>query len=65
MLRVMRNHRRAAHGRTEGYEACRSTRCRSTTPTAPTSELVAHAKQSWDKALTLGEATATATRRPP
>jgi ribonucleoside-diphosphate reductase alpha chain len=29
MLRVIRNHRRAAHGEVTGYEDCRSTRCRS------------------------------------
>ena len=34
MLRVMRNHRRAAHGEAAGYEALTPTRCRSTTPTA-------------------------------
>jgi ribonucleoside-diphosphate reductase alpha chain len=54
MLRVMRNHRRAAHGETEGYEACRSTRWRSTTPTAPTRSWW-HATAAWDKALELAK----------
>ena len=33
----------------------RSSRCRSITPTAPTSRLVALAKSAWDEALALGE----------
>ncbi|MDA4846729.1 vitamin B12-dependent ribonucleotide reductase [Hoeflea poritis] len=55
MLRVMRNHRRAAHGETAGYEKL------STNPVAlahddcPDEELVTHAKAAWDKAVELGE----------
>src|SRR5690606_6850573 len=55
MLRVIRNHRRAAHGETTGYEAL------SVNPVAlihsenPDQDLVAHAKAAWDKALKLGE----------
>ncbi|NKK32387.1 vitamin B12-dependent ribonucleotide reductase [Rhizobium leguminosarum] len=55
MLRVIRNHRRAAHGETSGYEAL------SINPVAlihsenPDQDLVAHAKSAWDKALELGE----------
>jgi ribonucleoside-diphosphate reductase alpha chain len=55
MLRVIRNHRRAAHGETDGYEglaippvALDAARC----PDAP---LVAAAKRAWDRALALGE----------
>ena len=61
MLRVIRNHRRAAHGERTGYEKV-------ATPPLPLDEkacatlgengeaLVAHAKAAWDKALQLGEA---------
>jgi ribonucleoside-diphosphate reductase alpha chain len=64
MLRVMRNHRRAAHGEaTMATRACRSIRCRSTTPTARTTSW-SHATAAWDKALSLAQRTATATRRP-
>ncbi|KGD99626.1 vitamin B12-dependent ribonucleotide reductase [Rhizobium sp. YS-1r] len=55
MLRVIRNHRRAAHGETSGYEAL------SVNPVAlvhsdnPDQDLAAHAKAAWDKALELGE----------
>ncbi|KQY14694.1 vitamin B12-dependent ribonucleotide reductase [Rhizobium sp. Root482] len=55
MLRVIRNHRRAAHGETQGYEGL------SVNPVAlihgecPDQDLVAHATAAWDKALELGE----------
>jgi len=55
MLRVIRNHRRAAYGETAGYEGL------SVNPVAlihsenPDQELAAHAKAAWDKALELGE----------
>lgn len=60
MLRVIRNHRRAAHGDRNGYEKV-------ATPPVPLDHkgiaathagyhaLSAHAKSAWDKALTLGE----------
>ncbi len=55
MLRVMRNHRRAAYGAAVGYEGVR-------TPPVPIDEselkdkeLIAHARRAWDIALTLGE----------
>ena len=60
MLRVIRNHRRAAHGERTGYEKV-------ATPPVPLDNkaceslgengaaLVAHAKAAWDLALTLGE----------
>ncbi|MDP2120471.1 MAG: vitamin B12-dependent ribonucleotide reductase [Hoeflea sp.] len=55
MLRVIRNHRRAAHGESSGYESL------SVNPVAlihgdcPDQDLIAHAKAAWDKALELGE----------
>jgi len=54
MLRVIRNHYRAARGETSGYEAL------STNPVAldhaacPVADLPAHAVAAWDKALSLG-----------
>jgi ribonucleoside-diphosphate reductase alpha chain len=55
MLRVMRNHRRAAYGERTGYEQM-------TTPPVPLDhaaivdrQLSARAKLAWDRALTLGE----------
>ena len=55
MLRVIRNHRRAAYGETQGYEGL------SVNPVAlihgecPDQDLIAHATAAWDKALELGE----------
>ena len=55
MLRVMRNHRRAAHGERDGYEKL------STNPVAlihddcPDAELIEHATAAWDRAVKLGE----------
>ncbi len=60
MLRVMRNHRRAAYGERTGYEKV-------ATPPVPLDhvaclalgengqDLIAHAKAAWDRALALGE----------
>jgi len=60
MLRVIRNHRRAAHGERTGYEKV-------ATPPVPLDpkagatlgengeQLIAHAKAAWDRALMLGE----------
>jgi len=60
MLRVMRNHRRAAYGERQGYEKISQ-------PPVPLDHaacealgsngaaLIAHAKAAWDKALALGE----------
>ncbi len=61
MLRVIRNHRRAAHGERTGFEKV-------ATPPVPLDHaacqilgenggnLIAHATQAWDRALALGEA---------
>ena len=68
MLRVMRNHRRAAHGETHRLREGRDRRrCGSTTPRCPRrARLVAHAKRAWDRALDARRgSTATATRRRP
>jgi ribonucleoside-diphosphate reductase alpha chain len=56
MLRVMRNHRRAAYGERTGYEQM-------TNPPVPLDHkacrdqaMAEHAKRAWDRALSLGEA---------
>ena len=55
MLRVIRNHRRAAHGNPAAMRRSPSIRCRSTTPPArrPTSSRTRPG--AWDDALALGE----------
>ncbi|GMG81102.1 vitamin B12-dependent ribonucleotide reductase [Paralimibaculum aggregatum] len=55
MLRVIRNHRRAAHGHT-GYEALRTLPVALDAANCPDPELVSRARASWDAALELGEA---------
>jgi len=55
MLRVIRNHRRAAHGERTGYEKVATPPVPLDQGTCPDAELIAHAKAAWDKALTLGE----------
>src|SRR5215471_12282938 len=59
MLRVIRNHRRAAHGEKTGYEKLATppvrldhTACRAASGNFPA--LVDHAVHAWDRALTLG-----------
>ena len=61
MLRVIRNHRRAAHGEKTGYEKIAQppvrldhVACEPASGNFP--GLVAHAKKAWDDALALGEA---------
>ncbi len=55
MLRVIRNHRRAAYGSgADEYEGITSTVMAIDAETAP-AELVSAARQSWDMALSLGE----------
>jgi ribonucleoside-diphosphate reductase alpha chain len=56
MLRVMRNHRAAAYGKTDGYEAVNVNPVALDHANCPDKRLVDLAKQSWDEALTLGEA---------
>ncbi|GAA4524010.1 vitamin B12-dependent ribonucleotide reductase [Chelativorans composti] len=55
MLRVIRNHRRAAYGETEGYEELHTNPVPLKAEDCPWPELVAHARAAWDKALELGE----------
>ncbi|WP_439140279.1 adenosylcobalamin-dependent ribonucleoside-diphosphate reductase, partial [Roseicyclus sp.] len=56
MLRVMRNHRAAAHGMTEGYEQLNVAPVPLDHGNCPDQHLVALARQAWDEALSLGEA---------
>src|SRR5712672_746321 len=60
MLRVIRNHRRAAHGETTGYEKIATppvrpdhAACQTLSQNMP--RLVEHACRAWDRALALGE----------
>ncbi|RZM97287.1 vitamin B12-dependent ribonucleotide reductase [Bradyrhizobium genosp. SA-3] len=55
MLRVIRNHRRAAHGEASGYEALSVNPVPLDHASCPQTDLVAHAKAAWDAALQLGE----------
>ncbi len=55
MLRVMRNHRRAAYGETTGYEDLNIAPVALKVQDCPDSRLVDHAQKAWDKALTLGQ----------
>ena len=55
MLRVMRNHRRAAHGERQGYEKVSQPPVPLDLASCPDQNIVAHAKAAWDKALALGE----------
>ncbi len=55
MLRVIRNHRRAAHGEAEGYEFLNVAPVALDHANIPQGDLGAHAKAAWDRALSLGE----------
>ena len=55
MLRVIRNHRRAAYGESRGYEALAVNPVPLDYASVPQADIVAHAKAAWDKALELGE----------
>ncbi len=55
MLRVIRNHRRAAWGEAAGYEAVNVTPVPLDHANCPDQGLVALAKTAWDEALALGE----------
>jgi len=56
MLRVMRNHRRAAYGASVGYEAVRTAPVALDETELRDRDLVTHARKAWDDAVTLGEA---------
>ena len=55
MLRVMRNHRRAAYGHVEGYEKLSTTPVPLDHDSCPDKKLVDHACRAWDKALEGGQ----------
>ncbi|WP_313196230.1 vitamin B12-dependent ribonucleotide reductase [Shinella zoogloeoides] len=55
MLRVMRNHRRAAYGETAGYEALSVNPVALVHAECSDPALIAHATAAWDKAVALGE----------
>ena len=56
MLRVMRNHRRAAYGERTAYEQMNTPPVPLVHTDNPDQKLAEHAKRAWDRALTLGEA---------
>ncbi|HEX7966937.1 MAG TPA: vitamin B12-dependent ribonucleotide reductase, partial [Stellaceae bacterium] len=55
MLRVIRNHRRAAHGETAGYEELAILPVPLDAANCPDQALVQAARHAWDAALALGE----------
>ena len=55
MLRVMRNHRRAANGQVTGYEKLQVKPIPHDIKNCPDTDLSKLAKKTWDKALQLGE----------
>ena len=55
MLRVVRNHRRAAHGEATGYEALSVAPVPLDAAMLRDVRLAEHARSAWDKALALGE----------
>ncbi|MFC3072632.1 vitamin B12-dependent ribonucleotide reductase [Shinella pollutisoli] len=55
MLRVMRNHRRAAYGEAAGYEALSVNPVALVHADCSDPALVEHAKAAWDRAVELGE----------
>ncbi|MFQ5786126.1 MAG: vitamin B12-dependent ribonucleotide reductase [Alphaproteobacteria bacterium] len=55
MLRVIRNHRRAAYGRAEGYERLAIAPVPLNADDCPDRALVSAARSAWDEALALGE----------
>jgi ribonucleoside-diphosphate reductase alpha chain len=55
MLRVVRNHRRAAYGETSGYEGLHINPVALDAPNCPQADLVEAAQNAWTNALALGE----------
>ncbi|RIA54956.1 vitamin B12-dependent ribonucleotide reductase [Dichotomicrobium thermohalophilum] len=55
MLRVMRNHRRAAHGQIDGYEKLNTPPVPLNAAACPEPRVAEAACDAWDKALALGE----------
>ncbi len=56
MLRVMRNHRRAAYGRDNGYEQLSTAPVPLKDGVCPQDDLVTTARETWDEVLSLGQA---------
>jgi ribonucleoside-diphosphate reductase alpha chain len=55
MLRVIRNHRRAAHGERTSYEKVATPPVPLDHKVCPDARMAEHAKRAWDRALLLGE----------
>jgi ribonucleoside-diphosphate reductase alpha chain len=55
MLRVIRNHRRAAHGVSQGYEKLAVEPVALIAQDCPDQRMITHARKAWDLALALGE----------
>ncbi|MCK4203297.1 vitamin B12-dependent ribonucleotide reductase [Brucella pituitosa] len=55
MLRVIRNHRRAAYGENDGYEGLAVNPVGLIAEDCPDQDMITHARAAWDKALELGE----------
>jgi ribonucleoside-diphosphate reductase alpha chain len=55
VLRVLRNHRRAAHGKTKGYEGLSIPPVTLVAEDCPEPELAAAAREAWNAALNLGK----------
>ncbi len=56
MLRVMKNHRLAAHGEAKGYKGLSILPVPLDASSCPDTDLVAAARAAWDRAVNLGEA---------
>ncbi len=56
MLRVIRNHRRAAYGQAEGYEKLSVLPVPLDHASCPDRELIVAARRAWDRAIELGQA---------
>jgi ribonucleoside-diphosphate reductase alpha chain len=56
MLRVMRNHRRAAYGRDNGYEQLATVPVPLNDGVCPQPDLVTAARETWDEVISLGQA---------
>ena len=55
MLRVIRNHRRAAYGNTDGYDGLHIAPVPLDAESSPDQALVEHARKAWNRAVALGE----------
>ncbi len=55
MSRVMRNHQRAAHGKSDGYEELSINPVPLDHASCPDISMIEHAKAAWDKAVELGD----------